>query len=717
MRHLRPSLLHDHNSLDMELPPLAPVPPSPVRNHIPNEEWEACLDAWIALTELRLRISAKEFGKCAAKDAFYASFLSSYFQQMAASNDPRLHAGQKARNLRRLNFLLTKRLLLEVLPTSSELLDWKFLGDLSICYHSSRAFRDVISEVWNRHQETITSSLESGKSAIMKQLSASVALTASDLLFDIRRLTVFASALPVAGHVLMTGSDYLDAIYDAYKSKAHKSDGEALRSALVANAYVGLTSLLKGPKPNLSLLLDHLFTLKEAASVGTPDAKKEPVLLSDLVCSTDMLTRMERYLISFPQRRGQDLVATLRAYQRETKPLHHRYQKHKKKDKGKGRAHDGVVEGEFHAHTMSLITQIQDLFPDLGSGYLARLLDFYDDNVETIIAHLLDGSLPPELQSLDKSEQLPDAQLVSHDVMEPRPTSPEIPPPQPPPSEPTFTRRFNLDDDEIVEAARSEDADRKVHFGRANEGLTADAMLADRSQHAANKAAILSALATFDSDDDERDDTYDVADVGGTVDSVPTGTDAEAEQVRRDRAKETEMTLFRAYKSNPEQFARNSASRRSQPRTALKRETGMTDEAIEGWALMLERDPKRKSRLEAKLALEAGGGAGGTGAIAQPKLPSTAYRRPKAKDAEADTTETTGAEESEEASDGAAAGGGRGGGKSPARGRGGGGGGRGRGDGLGGGGRGGSRGGGRGRANHHRRDQHAKMARAGALPG
>ncbi|KAL1984665.1 hypothetical protein VTN96DRAFT_8791 [Rasamsonia emersonii] len=702
----------------MELPPLAPVPPSPVRNHIPNEEWEACLDAWIALTELRLRISAKEFGECAAKDAFYASFLSSYFQQMAASNDPRLHAGQKARNLRRLNFLLTKRLLLEVSPTSPELLDWKFLGDLSICYHSSSAFRAVISEVWARYQETITSSLDSGKSAIMKQLSASASLTASDLLFHIRRLTVLASALPAAGHVLMTGSDFLDAIYDAYKSKAHKSDGEALRSALIAIAYVGLTSLLKGPKPNLSLLLDHLFTLKVAAGVDTPDAKKEPVLLSDLVCSTDMLTRMERYLISFPQRRGQDLVATLRAYQRETKPLHNRYQKHKRKDKGKGRAHDGVVEGEFHAHKMSLITQIQDLFPDLGSGYLARLLDFYDDNVETVIAHLLDGSLPPELQSLDKSEQLPDAQLVSHDVMEPRPTSPEVPPPPPPPlpSEPTFTRRINLDDDEIVEAARSGDAGRKVHFGRANAELTADAMLADRSQHAANKAAILSALATFDSDDDERDDTYDVADVGGTVDSVPTGTDAEAEQVRRDRAEETEMTLFRAYKSNPEQFARNSATRRSQPRTALKRETGMTDEAIEGWALMLERDPKRKSRLEAKLALEAGGrgGGGGAGAVAQPELPSTSYRRPNPKDAEADT-ETTGEEEAEETSDGAAAGGrGRGGGGGPARGRGGGG--RGRGDGRGG--RGGSRGGGRGKANHHRRDQHAKkMARAGALPG
>ena len=39
---------------------------------------------------------------------------------------------------------------------------------------------------------------------------------------------------------------------------------------------------------------------------------------------------------------------------------------------------------------------------------------------------------------------------------------------------------------------------------------------------ASNKAAILAALATFDPDSDERDDTYDADDVGGTVDtSVP----------------------------------------------------------------------------------------------------------------------------------------------------------------------------------------------------
>ncbi|KAJ9314776.1 hypothetical protein DTO271D3_5022 [Paecilomyces variotii] len=476
----------------------------------------------------------------------------------------------------------------------------------------------------------------------------------------------------------------------------------------------------------MSLLLDQLFSLKAAAGVGQPSSKREPTLLSDLICGSDLLIRMERYLGVSPQKRGQDLVSSLRQYQTESKHLHHRYQKHKK-NKGKDRAQDIPTRAEVHVHKMSLITQIQDLFPDLGSGYVLRLLDFYNDDPETIIARLLDNSLAPELQTLDKTEQLPEVQSTgNHDVLSPRPTPPQLPSP----SEPAFARKNIFDNDvDLVERARSGDEQsQKLHFGRVNRDLTADDMLNDPSQRTTRKAAILSALAAFDSDEDERDDTYDVADVGGTVDSVPAGTDAEADADIRSRrsaaADETELSLFRTYKSNPGLFARDSATRRSQPRAQLKRETGMTDEAIEGWAVMLARDPKRLSKLESKMALAAGGAGGGIGAVPQPDLPSTSYRKPRSEDEE----------DEDEPGDGAAgpASRGRGGPNRGGRGRGRGG--RGRG------GRGGGRGGGdvagptgnkdttiarqrkdankASRANHNRRDQRAKkIARGGGLPG
>jgi len=55
---------------------------------------------------------------------------------------------------------------------------------------------------------------------------------------------------------------------------------------------------------------------------------------------------------------------------------------------------------------MSFITQVQDLFPDLGSGFVVKLLDEYNDDVEQVTAHLLDDSLPPHLKAADRSEQM-----------------------------------------------------------------------------------------------------------------------------------------------------------------------------------------------------------------------------------------------------------------------------------------------------------------------
>lgn len=706
----------------MDLPRLIPVPPSAVQETIPNEEWEATLDAWILLTEVRVHLSTKELGECAHADRFNVPFLTSYF---AARDDSRLRGSNssttvsnKLKHLRKSVFLLMRKYFLDVqsFPLADELLDWRFLGDFCDTYHSSSALKQLLSEVWTRYENEILPSVEKGKSEVMEVLSkankARQVTPASEMLLDIRRLSVLASTLPQVGCLLMTGSDYLDALHDAYNtslSATNEADGKVLRNALVANLYVGLTSLLKVSNPNMSLLLDQLFSLKVSANVQTTSNQKAtllPNLLSDLVCSTDILVRIERFLISAPQKRGQDLVSSLREFQLQMKGMHNQhYQRHKKrKDKGKAIPNTEQYDG-LHVHKMSLITQIRDLFPDLGEGYVVRLLDYYADNVETVVAHLLEGSLPPELEALDRNEPLPDHNMKTHDVMEPRHTPPQLASPQP-----TFARNIDLEDDEIIQAARSAaGGQKKLLFGRANIDLTADTILADRSQHAANKAAILSALANFDSDDDERDDTYDVADVGGTVDSgMGTGTlDIEGEQEKRSRlgagisgdgdkdAAELDMTLYRLWKSNPAQFARDSTTRRSQYRATLKRETGMTDEAIEGWAVMLQRDVKKQNRLESKLALDAGmGGANGT-AVGQPELASTAYRRPNAKsaaeieDSESDAGPSAGA--------------------------------RGRGRGRGGPGRGApnrGRGGNRERgANHRRRDQHAKkMVKAGVLP-
>ncbi|KAB8232841.1 ASCC2 family CUE domain-containing protein [Aspergillus alliaceus] len=671
-------------------PPLAPVPPPAVQSAIPPQEWELYIDAWVLLLGLRIEASNVQFAEEAPKDVSAVTFLTSFYDQLATTGTLGLHMGPKARTLRKLCFLLTRRFLLDAPTTPSELLGWKYLGDLCNCYPSSSALKKLLSEAWDKHEESISSSLEKAQTSMIKQLSLLISAPTPEIISDIRLLTILGSALPASGQTLMAGSDFLDICCEAYQT--HKR--EDFRKVLVAIVYVGLTSLLKGTKPNLSLLLDQLFSLKSSAGIST---KNGPTLLSDLICSSDLLVRLDRYLISHPQKRGQDLLSSLRTYQTESTPFHHRYQRPKKRpNKGKGRASDLPHADEMHIHKMSLITQVQDLFPDLGSGYIARLLDAYDDNPETIIANLLDDSIPPEFHNLDKSEQLPTTSTTTtHDILPPNST--------PPPLQP----RKNIFDNDVDLAALPTE---NLHFGRANPTLTADDILSDRTTHAANKAAIISALATFDSDDDERDDTYDVADVGGTVDADADG-DAKRKAAESD---ELDMTLFRAYKASPGLFGRDSGTRRSQPRAALKRETGMTDEAIEGWAVMLGRDSKRLARLEGKLALSGVAGGG----LVQDEVKSTAYRRPGLR---------AGGETGSEGEESGSGAGGRGG-SNRGRGRGGrrGGGGAGR--------RGGSGAGcGSGdgntaasrqrkeenkasRANHNRRQQRAKkVARAGGM--
>jgi activating signal cointegrator complex subunit 2 len=687
-------------------PGMASVPLPAVQSSIPSNDWETVLDAWITLLEIRLNTPDNKFSDAASDDISGVSFLNSFYQQ-AAAGSPGLQHGPKGRTLRKLCFLATRRYILGLESPPELLISWQFLGNLCCCYPSSSVLKTTLSITWDRHGDKISSSMEQAKALIIKNLSSGVSPHGAITFAELRCLTILASVLPPCGQILMAGSDYLDIMTETYQKQSSRGDTHKI---LTANIYVGMVSLLKEPSPNLSLLLDQLFSLKASAGVGTPKMKKEATLLSDLVCSSDLLQRLENFLLVHPQKRGQDLLTSLRAYQTETKFLHNRYQRRRKTEKGKQPSSGPQIPEEIHAHKMSLVSQVQDLFPDLGSAFVVRLLDVYNDNPETVVAHLLDDSLPTELQLLDKTEQLPQPHSTNehqnqHDNLAPHPT---------PPLDPIPTRKNIFDSDiDIASLDISDKSKGKIHFGRADQDQTADTVLADRSQHTTNKAAILSALAAFDSDDDERDDTYDVGDVGGTIDAAATSTSDADAVTKRLADDQLDMILYRAYKANPALFGRDAATRRSQPRASLKRETNMTDEAVEGWAVMLARDPKRMARFADRVAVEAGGSDGG--ALNQPELQSTSYRRPQA-GSDDDSTEAEG---------------------SAGRGRGGGRGGRGfgRGRGRGRGGSGGAAAGGAGdssspaahqrkeqnkasRANHNRRQQRAKkIARGGGLPG
>ncbi|KAK3697617.1 hypothetical protein LTR37_017355 [Vermiconidia calcicola] len=387
---------------------------------------------------------------------------------------------------------------------------------------------------------------------------------------ELRQLADVMRVSPDVASLFMTGSDFVDALTSTYlDSNSHEE-----RRTAVATTYSGLLALVNIGPPNISLLTDHLYSLK----AQTDKSRDQPSLLADLVTNTPLVTKLRRAASNSSADRLTKLLDTIQTYNSPSIAQPRRHVR-RKLEKGKGKA--PAVDSEMHMHRMSLVTQIQDLFSDLGSRFVLKLLDEYDDVVEQVTAHLLDDSLPPHLRDLDRTEQAAMHDTVQHSQIE------DLASRSTPSLEPFIPeRRTVFDDDELdrleVHAAR-------LHIGKKDRVQKNDQP---------NKAAIMSALAAFDSDDDERDDTYDVEDVGGTVDTAhPDGEPGPSAKITQE---ENDLALFTAYKSSPELFGRSFNTRRGQDRQALKAETGMTDEAIEGWSIMLQRDPRRLKRLEAQ---------------------------------------------------------------------------------------------------------------------
>jgi activating signal cointegrator complex subunit 2 len=551
----------------MSLPALAPIPPANIRLTLENTDWEACLDAWLTLANMQMETRLETA-------TTVATFLQSYYHELAHldTNDATLRSS-KANSLHKAAFALTRKALTEASDVE-ELLGWEFLSDLCRVHVKSARLTDLLSRLWKSKPADLEMVLQKRKDALITMLDSGSPDVAEAIL---GQLAPIIRVSPETAVFFMTGTDLMDSMIAGYA----KASGDQVRKALSMTAYLGLTACIAGEVPNFSLLSDHLYTLKTQAEGKVPNQ----ALMADTVTNTPLLAKLRR---SVGDKTPERLIKLLDSLETLRSPSIARPKKRthwKPSNKGKGRQ-TAAQDHEIHIHRMSYVTQVQDLFPDLGAGFVMKLLDEYDDNVEQVTAHLLDDSLTPHLQSLDRSEQAPIFDISMQagiDHLAPRST----PPPQE--LEPFIPERRNVyDNDELDRLAMDSS---RLHFGKRKDTTT--------SAGQPNKSAIMSALAAFDADDDERDDTYDAQDVGGSIDNAH--PDGEPGQSARVTQEETDSALFASYKTTPELFGRTFDVRRGQARAALKAETGMTDEAIEGWAIMLQRDPKRLSRLESQM--------------------------------------------------------------------------------------------------------------------
>jgi len=380
----------------MALPSFAVFPPSEFRRDLPPAEWQACLDAWTTLSDLYLRLNDEEFFSSLENGSSLPEFLITFFKELARSQGT---TDSNLDSLRKNCFLLVHRIFSGSAITPS-LLHWTFLADVSHAFPRSERLRELFTTLWKTKTMDLEQALQKPKTALTKSLESKNPQEAKE---DLSKLCHLLNVSSDAGVFMFTGSDFLDSLCTAYPKVQPKA-----QSNLVAVAYLGLMSFLKAIKHNYSVLSDLLYSLKTNAE-QQQNAGNKDTLLAQLVSKTPILAKLRDVISASEGARVKSIVSSLEAFQQgdgyRPKKLVRR-----KIDKGKGKAKEDEyghgAYGEIHVHRMSLITQIQELFPDLGSGFIIKLLDEYNDNVELVTAHLLEETLPTHLSGLDRTEQL-----------------------------------------------------------------------------------------------------------------------------------------------------------------------------------------------------------------------------------------------------------------------------------------------------------------------
>ncbi|KAI9507605.1 hypothetical protein F5148DRAFT_1203796 [Russula earlei] len=241
------------------------------------------------------------------------------------------------------------------------------------------------------------------------------------------------------------------------------------------------------------------------------------------------------------------------------------------------------------------VEEVCTILPNYTPEYVEALLQRAEyGSVEHVVEALLEGTAPPPeaiQQQATLNAQTPQAR-----------------------EEFEYTRdRWNVFDGEDMDVSR-------LTVGKKSD----DAMtvLRDRSFMDRMKLDILRRVeASTDSEDDEVD-VFGVAsdrakgkgkvrevafdDELEDIGSVRVAGDGEESSADDDEdgREEPEMTpqtiVELAYIANPKAFDRDAATRRSKERAALRAQTGWVDEQIEGFRIMLDRDPKLKEKTLAR---------------------------------------------------------------------------------------------------------------------
>ncbi|TQS31896.1 hypothetical protein Golomagni_07809, partial [Golovinomyces magnicellulatus] len=379
------------------LPPLAQYPQASWRQKLSSSEWDGLCNAWIRLCTAYLTLSDAEFINTLDHDESSLLFVTSYAAESATSSSSPTPSSPPA-SLSKAVFQLSSRLI--KLSKKPQVLEFPFLADFAACFPKKHV-APVLSTAFAQHGDSIETSLSALKKSLIPHLDAGIKGDLKLVESQLSKLNALLHASPDACTLCLAGSDFFDSLVIGFRVM-----NPPLRKVIVATVYLCMIGLVEASPPKWSMLGDELFSFKASA-----DAHKQgPLnvndsLVPELVTSTPLL-KILLHRAEASNSATDNLKKRITALQPYKKGAMARPKRlvRRKIDKGKGKSSQDDAATEMHIHQMSQITQVQDLFPDLGAGFVSKCLDEYNDDVEQVVANLLSESLPTHLAIADRSE-------------------------------------------------------------------------------------------------------------------------------------------------------------------------------------------------------------------------------------------------------------------------------------------------------------------------
>jgi activating signal cointegrator complex subunit 2 len=288
------------------------------------------------------------------------------------------------------------------------------MADFNAVYFGQNKAAALIESVFDPAgppQSAATKSLAKLKKTLIQSLHAAPKGNLDSLTATLARFRPLVSASPAVAGSLFSGSDIIDGLVSAYRTMH-----PPLRQAIIDTAYLCLMGLSKGQIPNLAMLSDQLFGLKAAADAHRDGPlRAEDSLVPELVSATPVLRKLRGRLgvETAASATVKTIFARLNALEEYRRPgAESEARKRATKTKRSRPVRSKVKAVEVNlGHGISdrrrtVIAQVQEVYPDLGQGFIARLMDECGEDANAVIRDLSDEMLPRHLDEADRSETL-----------------------------------------------------------------------------------------------------------------------------------------------------------------------------------------------------------------------------------------------------------------------------------------------------------------------